>query len=179
MSDTFNKINDWFKIGGVEQHCFGDAAQEISETADSALIEHSLAMVSQSLKNLKAVTEKNPKLLSIAIFSEELAELFDGYLAGDGLEVRDAVVDSQWTLIGLAYAMGFPMQRDLERLIDSNYSKFPITEQEAKDTVIFYLEKKDIEAEYIQIKEELFVVKNKKTGKILKSINYTPMFGKF
>ena len=90
-------------------------------------------------------------------------------------------------LITNTYHIGFHLTSTVEKLDgafrnvhNSNMSKLCTSISEANDTVNSYIEKFQNGASpydspyYYEIKPNLFVVKNKSTGKALKSINYIP-----
>jgi predicted HAD superfamily Cof-like phosphohydrolase len=90
-------------------------------------------------------------------------------------------------LITNTYYIGFHLTSTVKKLNaafrnvhSSNMSKLCTSISEANDTVNTYLEKFKNNASpydspyYYEIKPSVYVVKNKSTGKALKSINYTP-----
>lgn len=96
----------------------------------------------------------------------------------------DKVVSLLIMMIITTYHMGVSLVFDVDEAFnlvhESNMSKLCKTEEEAHQTVEKY--KKDYEnglltydTPYYYKKEKYYVVKNKSTGKVLKSINYTPV----
>ncbi len=93
--------------------------------------------------------------------------------------------DILYVVYGLADRFGFDADADFTEVHDSNMSKLCISEEEAKATVTSYEEKfKSGKSPYdspyyykvTNAKgEDRWLVKNKSTGKALKSINYTPV----
>jgi predicted HAD superfamily Cof-like phosphohydrolase len=87
-------------------------------------------------------------------------------------------------LIINTYNIGFHLTDNLDRAFlnvhESNMSKLCKSIREAEETVKDYQEKFEQGSSpydspyYYELKPSLFVVKNKSTGKALKSINYTP-----
>lgn len=87
-------------------------------------------------------------------------------------------------LIINSYNIGFQLTDNLDEAFrnvhESNMSKLCKSVEEAEETVKVYQEKFEKEESpydspyYYELKPGLYVVKNKSTGKALKSINYTP-----
>ncbi len=127
--------------------------------------------------------EGSPKQfdLSVSLIKEELDELITGYENNDKNEQTDAVADLIWVSLNWAWMNNLSIVEMLEKVEQSNYSKFCVSEQEAIDTVIAYSEGTHwdkmgvkIECECIPV-GEFFVIKRKDNQKILKNINYTPV----
>jgi hypothetical protein len=96
----------------------------------------------------------------------------------------DKVVTLLITMIITTYRMGIILNFDVDEAFNlvhlSNMSKLCLTEEEAQQTVDKY--KKNYEESkslydtpYYYKKEKYYVVKNNSTGKVLKSINYSPV----
>jgi predicted HAD superfamily Cof-like phosphohydrolase len=120
--------------------------------------------------------------LALSLITEEVKELEDAIKDHDFGEVRDAVADILYVVYGLADRFGIDADADFAEVHDSNMSKLCISEEEAKATVLSY-EKKFNNKEspydspyYYKVTnakgEDRWLVKNKSTGKALKSINY-------
>jgi predicted HAD superfamily Cof-like phosphohydrolase len=82
-------------------------------------------------------------------------------------------------MINTVYIISMKCNIDINRAFDivhqSNMSKFPSTEEEAKKTVEWYLNyEKKYDSPNYRKKNEYYVVYNETTGKILKSIKYVP-----
>ena len=103
-------------------------------------------------------------------------------LSGEG--EFDKIVTLIMMMIVTTYRMGVIFKFDVDKAFnlvhESNMSKLCKTEEEAQQTVDKY--KKDYElcvspydTPYYYKKEKYYVVKNQSTGKVLKSINYTPV----
>ena len=78
------------------------------------------------------------------------------------------------------YKLGFSLRIDINKVFDivhnSNMSKLCETEEEAELTVNFYKNhEKRYDSPYYYKAGDYYLVKNKSTGKALKSINYTPV----
>tara|TARA_B100000530_G_C15928103_1_gene475780 strand:+ start:2324 stop:2824 length:501 start_codon:yes stop_codon:yes gene_type:complete len=125
--------------------------------------------------------DKKLTKLRLDLIQEEVTELKDAIETRDKKEVIDALGDILYVVYGAADAFG--INEDLYKAFNiiqkSNMSKFCKTEQEAIDTVKHYKnndKRYDSPTYRTSIDKDnntLFVVFNKSTGKILKSINYT------
>ena len=115
--------------------------------------------------------------LRMDLIREEVKELEDAVSNNDFVETIDALGDIIYVVQGMAVCMGVNLQRAFEIIHESNMSKLCRTEEEAKQTVAWYIENKlDIydSPTYKQSKDKkYYIVYNSSTGKILKNINYT------
>jgi predicted HAD superfamily Cof-like phosphohydrolase len=109
-------------------------------------------------------------------------ELRKVMLSGEGK--FDKVVTLLIMMIVTSYRMGIILKFDVDEAFnlvhESNMSKLCKTEEEAQKTVDDYKKKYDdcsssYDSPYYYKKEKYYVVKNQSTGKVLKSINYTPV----
>ena len=108
---------------------------------------------------------------------DELKEAIDNH---DFVEVRDALADILYVVYGMGASYGVNLDEAFDRVHRSNMSKLCSTEQEAKDTVLWYIEQRDAgklpydSPAYRRGNEagDYWVVYNENTGKILKNINY-------
>ena len=128
--------------------------------------------------------ENNPDIMKLRLdlIEEEFNELKDAIKQRDITEMRDAIADILYVVYGAAHTFGFNADRDFDIVHSSNMSKLSSTEEEAKDTVAKYESefkegKTPYDSPYYYLNEvtNLWIVKNKSTGKVLKSINYTPV----
>ena len=128
--------------------------------------------------------ENNPDIMKLRLdlIEEEFNELKDAIKQRDITEMRDAIADILYVVYGAAHTFGFNADRDFDIVHSSNMSKLCSTEEEAKDTVAKYESefkegKTPYDSPYYYLNEvtNLWIVKNKSTGKVLKSINYTPV----
>ena len=118
--------------------------------------------------------------LRLDLIQEEFDELKEAIKNKDFTEVRDAIGDILYVVYGAAASFGIEANKDYELIHNSNMSKLCVSEEEAKETVEWYQNKysknelpydspcfrKSNDGKY-------WVVYNKSSGKILKSINYT------
>jgi predicted HAD superfamily Cof-like phosphohydrolase len=136
--------------------------------------------------NRKIFTEDPDNVhLALSLIREEVKELEDAVKDHDFGEVRDAVSDILYVVYGLAHRFGFDADSDFAEVHNSNMSKLCTSEEEAKSTVKSYetkfnnKESKYDSPYYYKVTnakgEDRWLVKNKSTGKALKSINYTPV----
>lgn len=120
--------------------------------------------------------------LCLSLIQEEVHELEDAVAAKDMDEVRDALSDILYVVYGMQYRLGINGDEDFNIVHNSNMSKLCNSEEEAIKTVSWYEEqykknKLQYDSPYYTKLENktLWVVKNKSTGKVLKSINYQPV----
>lgn len=118
--------------------------------------------------------EKRCKL-RVAFISEELKELEQAIVDKDIVGIADALCDLQYVLTGtvLEFGLGDRFRALFTEVQRSNMSKACDTEQEAKDTVDFYLDESNVMAYYYR-RGDKFLVKRVADDKTLKSINYSP-----
>jgi len=71
------------------------------------------------------IIPENEFVLRHKLLKEEVQELKDAYLAGDLVEVADAIIDSAYVLIGTAVQMGFGelLESCFDEVHRSNMSK--------------------------------------------------------
>lgn len=113
----------------------------------------------------------------ISLIDEELNELKEALKNKDKIEVRDAIADIEYVLLGAAVAFQVDADADFDLVHKSNMSKFCSSEEEALKTVNWYKENKLAlyDSPYYEKVDTVWVVKNRSTGKVLKSINYNPV----
>lgn len=119
--------------------------------------------------------------LSLDLIEEEVTELEDAINKGDKQEVMDAIADIFWVSMNAAYFYGITareMFEYFEKVSESNWSKFTADEKIAQLTVEAYEngthpDKPGVVIPTTYSKEGFwYVIRNKETGKILKSIDY-------
>ena len=130
--------------------------------------------------NTKVFTE-DPDLVEFRmnLIREEMKELEDAVKDNDYTEMVDALSDILYVVYGMGISMGVDLDKAFAIVHDSNMSKLCKTEEEAQKTVAWYKE------QYVQGKQPYdtpeyrksdcggyWVVYNKSTSKILKSINW-------
>lgn len=122
---------------------------------------------------------KDPALVNfrLDLILEEVGELKEAIKNSDFEETIDALTDILYVVYGAYTAFGVDADKAFDIVQESNMSKLCKTEQEAKDTVEWYLknEPRYDSPEYRKSSDDInYIVFNKSTRKILKSINYTP-----
>jgi predicted HAD superfamily Cof-like phosphohydrolase len=127
-------------------------------------------------------TEKDVVSLCLSLIEEEVQELKDAISEKDPVETRDALADILYVVYGMQYRLGIQGDDDFAIVHSSNMSKLCVSEEEAQETVAWYEKefaegKKPYDTPYYEKVPglERWVIKNRSTGKILKSINYTPV----
>jgi len=130
--------------------------------------------------------DKNPQLvkLRMSLIDEEVNELREAMKNHDMTETLDALADILYVVYGTGISLGFSLDTAFDLVHQSNMSKVCHTEEEAKETVEWYKKyyllgtKKlvyDTPAYKLSPDKKYWIIYNKSTGKILKSINYKPV----
>ena len=126
------------------------------------------------------IFKENPELVKrrLDLIIEEVDELKHAIEQHNFTEVIDALGDIKYVVDGAAASFGINLDKAFDLIHISNMSKLCETEEEAFQTVEFY---KKYERRYdtptyrLSDDGKKYVVYNKSTGKILKSINYKPV----
>lgn len=129
------------------------------------------------------IFNKDPELIKfrLSLIEEEFKELLQACKDKDMTETRDALADILYVVYGMQDALGINGNRDFELVHNSNMSKICTSEEEAIQTVESYKKKYENGTSpydspyYHKVNEHTYLVKNKSTGKALKSINYKPV----
>ena len=106
------------------------------------------------------------------------SELKDAIKERDFTEVIDALGDILYVVYGAGTSFGIDLDKAFSLIHDSNMTKLCKTEEEAVQTVEWYKANEsryDTPAYRLSDDKKYYVVYNKSTGKILKSINYSPV----
>ena len=116
------------------------------------------------------------------LIREEMRELEEAVEQKNIVEVRDALADILYVVYGMQDTLGIDGDNDYSIVHNSNMSKFCVSEEEATKTVHSYQERYNkgevpYDSPYTHFlkNQNKWVVKNRSTGKVLKSINYTPV----
>lgn len=125
------------------------------------------------------IFDSDPKCVerSLSLITEEYRELCDAVKNKDFVETVDALSDILVVISGMACQFGIDLDKSFDIVHKSNMSKLCKTEGEAIQTVKWYLEnEKRYDSPYYELAPDNvhYVVRNKSTNKILKSINYIP-----
>jgi predicted HAD superfamily Cof-like phosphohydrolase len=131
------------------------------------------------------VFDSDPKCVErrLMLIQEELAELEAAVNAKDMVETIDALGDILYVVYGTGGAFGIDLDQAFDLVHRSNMSKLCTTEEEARETVEWYRKNYTPCGKYpydtpeyrLAPEGRLFVVLNAATGKILKSVNYSPV----
>lgn len=132
------------------------------------------------------VTHERPELVEqcLGLIREEVNELEDAVKAHDFTEVRDALSDIMYVVLGMSYRLGIDADSDYAIVHSSNMTKLCDSEEEAQATVAEYERRRDEDGEtkydspYYEECEAVpgkWIVRNRSTRKVLKNVNYTPV----
>ncbi len=130
------------------------------------------------------IFDKDPASIKLGmdLIREEMRELEEGVKNKDYVEVIDAIGDILVVVNGLAARIGCDADVCMGLVHESNMSKLCKSEDEATNTVTWYkeqFEQKKLPYDSAGYKRsddgKYWVVYNQSSGKILKSINYSPV----
>lgn len=128
------------------------------------------------------VVESKKELVNqmFSLIDEETKELREAIDNNDVVEIRDALADILYVTYGMGYRLGIDMDKDFDIVHSSNMSKFCTSQEEAEKTVESYTTKfkegnSPYDSPYYEKipKSNLWVIRNRSSGKVLKNINYT------
>ena len=124
------------------------------------------------------VFTKFPKLveLRLSLIVEEVEELKEAVKNHDYGEVIDALADIKYVIDGAATSFGIDLDKAFDIVHESNMSKLCKTEEIAQMTVRWYMEhdtRYDSPAYRLSDDGKYYIVFNRSSGKILKSVEYT------
>merc|ERR1711934_1277660 len=129
-------------------------------------------------------TDKKTVGLRLNLIKEEVKELADAMKDKDMVETIDALGDILYVVYGAGGAFGINLDQAFDLIHKSNMTKLCKTEEEAKETVEWYKKNKtgpdgkypyDTPAYRLSPDGKYFVPFNESTGKILKSIDCSPV----
>lgn len=133
----------------------------------------------------KDIFTKDPKLvaLRLSLIMEEVNELKEAIDNHDMVETIDALADILYVVYGAGASFGIDLDKAMGLVHDSNMSKVCNSEDVAKKTVAWYKEQYESGKQPYDspayrpdpVDSSKFVVYNESTGKILKSIEYSPV----
>lgn len=115
--------------------------------------------------------------LRLGLINEEVKELNEAVDNHDFVETIDALADILYVVYGAGASFGIDLDKAFNIVHDSNMSKLCKTEDEAKKTVEWYKkndDRYDSPSYRKGVTGDYWVVFNQSSGKILKSVNYTP-----
>jgi len=123
--------------------------------------------------------DEDPELVKyrLSLINEEVQELNDAISNKDFVETIDALNDILYVVYGAVSTWGINADESFDLVHKSNMSKLCSTEKEAQETVEFYKKdgRYDTPDYRLAPNNKDYVVFNKSTNKILKSINYKPV----
>ena len=128
----------------------------------------------------KKILVENPELvkLRLSLIEEEVNELKDGLKNKDMNEVTDALADILYVVYGAGVSFGIDLDEAFRIVHESNMSKLCNSEKDAEETVDWYIKNQSHRYYSPSIRKSEYgnkwVVYNKSTGKVLKSIYYKP-----
>lgn len=127
------------------------------------------------IQNSPGIPPEDRCKLRVALIAEELKELEEAIRDKDIVEVADALCDIQYVLSGaiLEFGLGEKFKELFEEVQRSNMSKACASEEEARQTVAFYMKKDGTECYYKQAGEK-WLVYRKSDNKTIKSVGYSP-----
>jgi len=119
------------------------------------------------------------KHFRISLIEEEFSELKDAMKKNSRVDLIDAIADLLYVVYGTGVAFDVEVDQAFDVVHHSNMSKFCLTLKEAEDTVEYYTNQykaglSSYSTPAYKWENGWYIVYNKETGKILKSINYTP-----
>ena len=121
----------------------------------------------------------DPKLVKYrsSLINEENAEFNDAVNTENFTEVIDALGDMLYVIYGAFSSYGVNADDAFDLIHKSNMSKLRKNEEEAIQTVDFYIKdgRYDTPAYKLSSDGKYYIVYNKSTNKVLKSINYKPV----
>jgi len=122
---------------------------------------------------------ENPKLVEfrLKLIREEVQELEEAVKNHDMAETIDALADILYVVYGAGVSLGINLDKAFNIVHESNMSKMCKTEEIAKRTVEKYkddykMKKHPYDSPDYKPSKSGFIVYNKSTGKVLKSIEY-------
>lgn len=113
----------------------------------------------------------------MSLINEEIEELKEAVRNKDFIEVIDALADIEYVILGFYTALGINGDKAFDIVHNSNMSKLCKTLDEAEKTVEYYKnnnDKYDSPTYRLSDDKKNYIVYNKNTRKILKSIEYNP-----
>ena len=135
--------------------------------------------VKTNISPQKELFDTDKKLVDyrLSLVNEEVQELNEAVKNKDFKETIDALSDILYVVYGFYTAIGIDADKAFELVHKSNMSKLCISEEEAKDTVKSYETDERYDSPDYRLSDDgkHYVVYNKSTSKILKSINYKPV----
>jgi predicted HAD superfamily Cof-like phosphohydrolase len=174
------RISDWLTLAGVESPskpqfpasdklhlALGLVLEELTEAAEAASYRDCEEFLTTSIKTLQE------SLLNLTNSKDKKTE-------GDLDELRDACADMRVVMGNLIHFAGIKdkFNEDFEEVMDSNFSKFCTTEEEAQESVDAYANGTHpnkmgavIECHHVKV-DDFWIIKRTKDNKVMKSIGF-------
>ena len=170
-------------IGDILYVVYGAAASfGIDADSDYDIIHNAFGLDNHDNHQLNIFDNKKLIKDRLNLISKEFEELKKAIKEKNFTKIRDAIGDILYVVYETAASFGIDADSDYDIIHDSNMTKLCRTEEEAKKTVSSYKQKfKDKTSpydtpDYKKADDGVhYIVYNKSTGKVLKSINYTPV----
>ena len=128
------------------------------------------------------IIEKDPQLVEfcLKLIREEMKELEQAVKDKNYVETVDALADILYVVYGASCRIGIDMDKVFALVHENNMSKLCNSEQEAHETVKYYMDNKEKfgydTPTYRKAPDNVhWVVYNQTTKKVLKSINWKPV----
>lgn len=114
---------------------------------------------------------------ALALIQEEFDELKDAIDEKDFVETSDALIDMVYVILGMSARLGINFDEIFGLVHANNMSKLCKTEEIAKETVLHYKSDSRYDSVNWRIAPDNvhYVVYNKSTNKVLKSITWKPV----
>ena len=139
----------------------------LEELYDSVVTFNQLANTSSKKKDI---------INQLKLIKEEVNELEEAITNNDAVKTLDGVIDILYVTLGELYkleSLGIDVEGAIQQVCDDNATKFPSSEQEAKDTVLYY-ENQGVKALYNFNKVYGRYVIKDSNQKVRKPINFIP-----
>ncbi len=136
--------------------------------------------IHSDLKPNILIDEPNNVEFAMKLIREEMKELEVAVKNKDYVETADALADILYVVYGMGCRIGLDLDKIFNEVHENNMSKLCSTEDEAKDSVRYYLDNKEklgYDSPNYRLAEDgkQYVVYNESTKKVLKSIKWKPV----
>lgn len=141
---------------------------------ENAIIQPNPSIVRESTSKSRTIEN------SMQLIREEVRELEDAVCAKDYIEIADALTDILYVVYGMGARLGIDLDKTFHLVHQNNMDKMCFSEEEAKKTVQYYKDNMetlgyDSPSYRLAPNGKNYVVFNKSTKKILKSIMWKPV----
>lgn len=143
---------------------------------------HSFGVIpSTTFSPQKSILYSDPRKIEfcLKLIREECKELEQAVVDHDYIEMVDALADILYVVYGMGARVGVDMDKAFDLVHRNNMSKLCASEEEAQRSVQYYLEHPELgyeSPEYRRAPNDIhWVVFNRSTNKVLKSIEWKPV----